>query len=173
MDILCLVARIVVGHRELHRGLQQDAADQVGARQLFQYVLTVFLGLFGTLIRDAADVVDQHVACEYPQTVDAHLIENAADGVHADAIGLKHGDVAPMLLGSFVDIEIVLEESSSGVDDAVEEFLPRCVHQDIASLRPFGLRVDHLACFLCLYCQAAKYKDSGQHPSVHLFHRVC
>ena len=93
--------------------------------------------------------------------------------MHADAVGLEHGDVAPMLLGGLVDIEIVLEESCCGVDDAVEEFLPRCVHQDIACLRPFGLRVGHLACVLCLRRQAAKYKDGGQHPSVHLFHRVC
>ena len=93
--------------------------------------------------------------------------------MHANAVGLEHGDIAPMLLSGLVDVEVVLKESCRGVDDTVEEFLSRRVHEDIARLRPFGLRVDHLTSLLCLCSQAAKCEDGGQHPLVDMLHIVC
>ena len=91
--------------------------------------------------------------------------------MHADMVGFKHLDVVLVFFCRFVHIEIVLEESCRGVNDAIEQLLTWCVHQYFTCHTPFGLRIVHAWMVLSLYIHAAD-EGSDQHPLSYSFHHI-
>ena len=97
------------------------------------------------------------------QAVDADLLQDVIDGMYADAVLLKHLHIVLMLLSGHVHVEVVLEKSCCGVDDTIEQFLARRVHQYVACFTPLGLWVGHLHGLLCPHAGTAE-ENGGHNP---------
>ncbi len=52
-----------------------------------------------------------------------------------------HLHVVLVSFSCFVNIEIIFEEAGLRMNDAIEEFLAWCVHQNDTSLHPFGFGI--------------------------------
>ena len=144
MHILGLKSRIKTRLVEHHRGLQQDAAYQVGTAHLGNHLFLVTGGLSRCVIIQRGDIVLEQLTRQDAQAVNARLFQNLPHCIDLDAVLLKHFDVVPMFCCRLIYIEIVLEKPRRRMNHPVKQLLTRSVHQNDRCLRPLGLRVIHL-----------------------------
>ena len=167
LNVLSLVARIVAGLKQLHGWLQQYASNQVVAAHLCQHLLSVSLRLYAVFIGNTADVVGQQMRSKHPQAVDTNFAEYVFHREHTYAILPQHTDIPSVLLGCFLNIEVILKQTSRRVNHSAEKFLARSVHQNVRSPRPLGSRI---ACRRAVLrrCHHSQQHSESNSQSLHL-----
>ena len=137
-DILGIVARIAPCVMKLHLRPEKDTTDEVCTAQCHEGLLPVGFRLLCILPWVSGNIICQHGIRQGPKAVDIHFIQDAPDCVDPDSKAGKDFHVVNMFRGSLVDVEITLEQTRSRMDDPVEDFFSRGVHQHLLCRQPLS-----------------------------------